>query len=302
MVKRCYNCYNTTNNNINNPSSYTTINVATPLSATNTPNTGSNQENFLLDSFLYVNGRRYHNVPTASYCLPNDKQEIERLTLEHIIYRFIWHGNFSSPVDDVLKSSFAKNDKAKVLDIGCGSGNWLLEMAEEYPNANFVGIDISPIFPNEYDSNKPTNVAFLKFDALKLIRITKPGGWIEIMDIDPFPYDAGPILNCFLESMSELLLSKGINRKIVFDIPLLFNQKSELITVHSQERPNPIGSWGGKMLKNVKLIVDSLKPYILPASGLSEQEFHEMIKSIYDELNTNKTFYKSYRHFAQKQY
>ncbi|CAJ0868002.1 9730_t:CDS:2 [Entrophospora sp. SA101] len=336
MVKRCYNCYNTTNNNINNPSSYTTINVATPLSATNTPNTGSNQENFLLDSFLYVNGRRYHNVPTASYCLPNDKQEIERLTLEHIIYRFIWHGNFSSPVDDVLKSSFAKNDKAKVLDIGCGSGNWLLEMAEEYPNANFVGIDISPIFPNEYDSNKPTNVAFLKFDALsesglpfpddtfdfvyqkfmglfinekkwmkhieELIRITKPGGWIEIMDIDPFPYDAGPILNCFLESMSELLLSKGINRKIVFDIPLLFNQKSELITVHSQERPNPIGSWGGKMLKNVKLIVDSLKPYILPASGLSEQEFHEMIKSIYDELNTNKTFYKSYRHFAQKQY
>ncbi|CAJ0635076.1 15873_t:CDS:2, partial [Entrophospora sp. SA101] len=217
--------------------------------------------------------KRYHNVPTASYCLPNDKQEIERLTLEHIIYRFIWHGNFSSPVDDVLKSSFAKNDKAKVLDIGCGSGNWLLEMAEEYPNANFVGIDISPIFPNEYDSNKPTNVAFLKFDALsesglpfpddtfdfvyqkfmglfinekkwmkhieELIRITKPGGWIEIMDIDPFPYDAGPILNCFLESR--------INRKIVFDIPLLFNQKSELITVHSQERPNPIGSWGGKV-------------------------------------------------------
>nr|CAG8553010.1 9364_t:CDS:2 [Entrophospora candida] len=332
MVNRCYNCYNTTNNNINNPSSYTTINVATPSFATNTPNTGSNQEKFLLDSFLYVNGRRYHNVPTASYCLPNDKQEIERLTLEHIIYRFIWHGNFSSPVDDVLKSSFAKNDKAKVLDIGCGSGNWLLEMAEEYPNANFVGIDISPIFPNEYDSNKPTNVAFLKFDALsesglpfpddtfdfvyqkfmglfinenkwmkhieELIRITKPGGWIEIMDIDPFPYDAGPILTSFLKSR--------INRKIVFDIPLLFNQKSELITVHSQERPNPIGSWGGKvgeyMLKNVKLIVDSLKPYILPELGLSEQEFHEMIKSIYDELNTNKTFYKSYRHFAQKQY
>src|SRR5436190_784806 len=45
-------------------------------------------------------------------------------------------------------------------------GNWLLEMAEEHPDANFVGIDISPIYPNEYDSNKPTNVAFLNFDAL----------------------------------------------------------------------------------------------------------------------------------------
>ncbi|CAJ0927437.1 14080_t:CDS:10 [Entrophospora sp. SA101] len=172
--------------------------------------------------FLYVNGRRYHNVPTASYFLPNDKQEIERLTLEHIIYHFIWNGNFSSPVNNVLKSSPAKNDKAKVLDIGCGPGHWLLEMAEEYPNANFVGIDISPVFPNDYDSNKPTNVAFLKFDALR------------------------------------------INRKMLFEIPLLFNQKSELITVHSQERPNPIGSWGGKMLKNIELIVDPLKPYILP--------------------------------------
>ncbi|CAJ0634205.1 9364_t:CDS:10 [Entrophospora sp. SA101] len=252
--------------------------------------TNSNQENFLLDPFLYVNGRRYHNVPTASYFLPNDKQEIERLTLEHIIYHFIWNGNFSSPVNNVLKSSPAKNDKAKVLDIGCGPGHWLLEMAEEYPNANFVGIDISPVFPNDYDSNKPTNVAFLKFDALsenglpfpddtfdfvyqkfmvffipenkrmkhieELIRITKPGGWIELMDVDPLPYDTGPISTFFLQSR--------INRKMLFEIPLLFNQKSELITVHSQERPNPIGSWGGKMLKNIELIVDPLKPYILP--------------------------------------
>ncbi|CAH1755957.1 14493_t:CDS:10 [Entrophospora sp. SA101] len=245
--------------------------------------TNSNQENFLLDPFLYVNGRRYHNVPTASYFLPNDKQEIERLTLEHIIYHFIWNGNFSSPVNNVLKSSPAKNDKAKVLDIGCGPGHWLLEMAEEYPNANFVGIDISPVFPNDYDSNKPTNVAFLKFDALsenglpfpddtfdfvyqkfmvffipenkrmkhieELIRITKPGGWIELMDVDPLPYDTGPISTFFLQSR--------INRKMLFEIPLLFNQKSELITVHSQERPNPIGSWGGKGYPSNKTVSNS---------------------------------------------
>jgi len=87
-----------------------------------------------------------------------------------------------------------------------------MNMALDYPVSIFVGIDIAPLFPE----NHPPNAAFLKcnimdglpfpdntFDFVRqafviicinwrswkekvvkeLIRVTKPGGYIEIMDI-----------------------------------------------------------------------------------------------------------------------
>src|SRR4051794_2842473 len=84
-------------------------------------------------------------------------------------------------------------------------------MAYEYPSAIFIGVDISPIFPSE--KKKPENATFLQnmldglpfedntFDFVyqrslasaisedqwkcdvihELYRVTKPGGWIELM-------------------------------------------------------------------------------------------------------------------------
>lgn len=42
---------------------------------------------------------------------------------------FQW--NFISPVHE----SFSSGEKLKVLDIGCGPGTWIMEMATEYPNS-----------------------------------------------------------------------------------------------------------------------------------------------------------------------
>ena len=87
----------------------------------------------------------------------------------------------------------------------------MTDMAYEYPSAIFIGVDISPIFPPE--QKKPENATFLQnmldglpfeddtFDFVyqrslasaisedqwkgdviyELYRVTKPGGWIELM-------------------------------------------------------------------------------------------------------------------------
>jgi tRNA G46 methylase TrmB len=34
-----------------------------------------------------------------------------------------------------------------VLDLGTGKGYWAIDMADEYPRADVVGIDIAPIQP-----------------------------------------------------------------------------------------------------------------------------------------------------------
>ena len=38
----------------------------------------------------------------------------------------------------------------KILDIGTGTGIWVLDMAEEYPNTTIIGTDLSPVQPQWY--------------------------------------------------------------------------------------------------------------------------------------------------------
>ena len=58
-------------------------------------------------------GRRFHNIKNAKYFLPNDDEEMDRLHLQHYMWRYIWQSNYSAPVDDLLKT-----ENTKVLDLG----------------------------------------------------------------------------------------------------------------------------------------------------------------------------------------
>jgi methylase of polypeptide subunit release factors len=40
-----------------------------------------------------------------------------------------------------------KSDFHRVLDVGTGTGIWAIEMADAHPEAEIVGIDLSPIQP-----------------------------------------------------------------------------------------------------------------------------------------------------------
>jgi ubiquinone/menaquinone biosynthesis C-methylase UbiE len=39
------------------------------------------------------------------------------------------------------------------VDVGCGSGAWAIEVADEFPTANVIGIDLSPIQPTDVPQN-----------------------------------------------------------------------------------------------------------------------------------------------------
>ena len=36
----------------------------------------------------------------------------------------------------------------RILDVGTGTGIWAIEMGDEYPSAEIVGTDLSPIQPS----------------------------------------------------------------------------------------------------------------------------------------------------------
>jgi ubiquinone/menaquinone biosynthesis C-methylase UbiE len=50
-----------------------------------------------------------------------------------------------------------------VVDVGCGSGKWPMEVAQQFPQAKVVGFDLSPIERR----NKPANCEFIVGDLNK---------------------------------------------------------------------------------------------------------------------------------------
>jgi methylase of polypeptide subunit release factors len=67
-----------------------------------------------------------------------------RLDLHHEVMRMLW--------DDRLHES-PLDQPHRILDIGTGTGIWAIEMADQYPMAEVIGTDLSPIQPEWVPAN-----------------------------------------------------------------------------------------------------------------------------------------------------
>ncbi|OHE92056.1 hypothetical protein CORC01_12637 [Colletotrichum orchidophilum] len=86
------------------------------------------------------NGRTYHKYKDGKYLFPNDERENERLDLQHNL--------FLLTLDYKLGLAPPNNENSgvkRVLDIGTGTGLWAIEFADEHPEAEVLGVDLSPV-------------------------------------------------------------------------------------------------------------------------------------------------------------
>lgn len=88
---------------------------------------------------LRENGRGYHRYRDGIYILPDDEREQERLDMQHAMFlRSFGNNLYLAPVERMKE----------VLDLGTGTGIWAIDMADEHPEANILGVDLSPIQPS----------------------------------------------------------------------------------------------------------------------------------------------------------
>lgn len=62
-----------------------------------------------------------------------------------------FYRNFQAPLQEKLEQGIT------VLDSGCGPAAWVFDMAKDFPNSQFHGIDITSTFPHD---TKPSNCEF----------------------------------------------------------------------------------------------------------------------------------------------
>ncbi|KAI5456249.1 S-adenosyl-L-methionine-dependent methyltransferase [Mariannaea sp. PMI_226] len=146
------------------------------------------------------NGRTYHGYKDGAYALPNDEVENERLDLQHHLFLLTF--------DEKLHAAPLNKPLHRAFDAGCGTGMWAIDFADEHPECQVTGVDLSPIQPQVI----PPNVTFYvddleepwdfstKFDFIfarfltgsirdwpkffsQSFKFLSPGGTIELIDI-----------------------------------------------------------------------------------------------------------------------
>ncbi|OCK73237.1 methyltransferase family protein [Lepidopterella palustris CBS 459.81] len=213
-----------------------------------------------------IHGRTYSNFKTTDYWGPNDETQNEQLDIGHHMLSLL--------LDNKLFLAPIGSNPQKVLDVGTGTGIWAIDFADQFPSAEVIGTDLSPIQPTfvppnlrfelddaQLDWTYPHNA----FDYIHIrclmgsiddwpklygqaFKALKPGGWIEDLEFSiQFKSDDGSIgSDHVMAKWSRIFLEAGEKMGKTFRIA---DRAKEYITaegfinVVEKKYKIPIGNW-----------------------------------------------------------
>ncbi|THH02955.1 hypothetical protein EW145_g6660 [Phellinidium pouzarii] len=118
------------------------------------------------------------NLGSELYKLPADKQEMDRLSLQHRIWKLMADGLYPKEAEETVQKALRGNDGVRqpmILDIGSGSGSWAVEMALKFPHAKVIGMDLIQSTPGFVKANITTTLDEYvgQFDVIQCRSVAK---------------------------------------------------------------------------------------------------------------------------------
>ncbi len=266
-----------------------------------------------------IHGRQI--LSNASYILPKDDEEINRLDFQHFMLRNVIQSNYVAPI---------KPDVGAILDVGCGTGRWGQEMALQFPQASVVGCDL--LEQKAQNTLAPLNYRFIEGDVLKglpfaqasfdfvhqrllslgmpagawqqeineLVRLVRPGGWLELVETELGGQNFGPAC----QQMAAWVIAASRLRGI--DPANLPNIGKHLFTaglsnIAIRQYPIPVGRWGGRlgvmMATDINAVTQAVKPLVVAKLGVAINDFDKIFQlqlQGWEDLHTTATFFAIY--------
>lgn len=228
----------------------------------------------------------YRSAPTSStlgrmplalataFPVPVEAEVVSRSDFLHVMLRAALGANYLAPI----------TTPSYMLDIGCGSGRWVREMAGEFPGARVVGLDTaSPDESNPATSGvfaasnaRPRSYAFVQHNALEplafapnsfdlthmrhmtrdlpvaawprvvgeMARVTTFGGWVELAEGD-LVHNGGPALEAMQRWALQAWQQHGLDPRVSSKLGDLLHKLS-LTDIHMRTVDLPIGPHGGR--------------------------------------------------------
>ncbi|KAJ5656619.1 hypothetical protein N7507_008569 [Penicillium longicatenatum] len=248
--------------------------------------------------YCYENGRRYHAYRHGQYPIPNDQEEQDRLALLHHLFKLIVGGDlYRAPI----QPREGPTPPHRILDIGTGTAEWAFEIAEDFPNAEVIGTDLSPIQPSWappncrfYIDDAESDWAFTPEEQFDFIHMRsmgggigdwprlmkqayqhlRPGGWIEVQEFetavssDDDSHLLAPTMVEWVEKVNDAARLFGKPMKIASQIHS-WMENGGFVNVTDDIYKCPVGGWAkDRQLKEIGrlgkvLVLKVVEPYSL---------------------------------------
>jgi len=243
------------------------------------------------------------------YAIPRHPGEVDRLDLQHYAFREAVGKNYLAPIDR----------PGLILDAGAGTGQWGFDLCDEFQEAHVIGLDLVPSKPRRqpryhtlranllFDLPFPDDrfdfvhqrylfagVPLAAWPALtgEFMRVTRPGGWIELVESPPLVFDReGPAM----ERVRVLAMAAAAHAGMegidtVYRSLDSFLRDAGAVGVTRREIPLPVGEWGGRvgsmMATDLRVTLTAIAHLFAAAGDLDVQGIADLINQVQLEYET----------------
>ena len=264
-----------------------------------------------------------------AYLLPRDAREIHRLDFQHYLLRQVLKGNYVTPLDHTVVAS--------MVDVGCGTGRWAQEMALAFPLAEVIGFDLA----QEYQVALPgiggnyhfqqgnlldglpfpdqrfdfTHQRFLvaaipaakwPFVLSELVRVTRYGRWIELVEASDSYVNPGPFTMRFLSWWTAFSQIRGFDASLIRHLGEGL-QHAGLHHIHTRTIELPVGPWmwgkqreGLLLQQNMLAAFSGLKDLLCSVLSLAPEAFDQVLAGLPQEWANYRTRYHMFVAYGQR--